>query len=158
MKKLLIIAILVAATQAKAVELSRTTNTSCAVVSEPELRRCSGSRIRQTHLSLCVSFPTGEVNGFFMSRKGYSKSTVTGVVYCDAGRLCATVSEPGYGVQDGTLCQGDPTFDSVAACLGIAQIAVTWLTCGIGGLWPLIDAIMILTGKVPDAQGRPLRD
>lgn len=42
--------------------------------------------------------------------------------------------------------------------MGIAQIAVTWLTCGIGGLWPLIDAIMILAGKVPDAQGRILRD
>ncbi|WP_410876755.1 NINE protein [Nocardia sp. A7] len=42
--------------------------------------------------------------------------------------------------------------------LGIAQIAVTWLTCGIGAIWPLIDGIMMLTGKVPDAQGRPLRD
>jgi len=42
--------------------------------------------------------------------------------------------------------------------LGIAQIAVVWLTCGLGGLWPLIDGIMMLTGKVPDAQGRPLRD
>ncbi|WP_316574069.1 TM2 domain-containing protein [Nocardia canadensis] len=42
--------------------------------------------------------------------------------------------------------------------LGIAQIAVVWLTCGIGAIWPLIDGIMMLTGKVPDAQGRPLRD
>ncbi len=42
--------------------------------------------------------------------------------------------------------------------LAIAQIAVTWLTCGIGAVWPLIDGIMILTGKVPDAQGRPLRE
>ncbi|MFO0547247.1 MAG: TM2 domain-containing protein [Polyangiaceae bacterium] len=42
--------------------------------------------------------------------------------------------------------------------LGIAQIAVTWLTCGIGAIWPLIDGIMMLTGKVPDSQGRPLRD
>ncbi|MFD3746950.1 NINE protein [Nocardia sp. NPDC058633] len=42
--------------------------------------------------------------------------------------------------------------------LGIAQIAVTWLTCGIGAIWPLIDGIMMLTGKVPDTQGRPLRD
>jgi TM2 domain-containing membrane protein YozV len=41
--------------------------------------------------------------------------------------------------------------------LGIAQLATTWLTCGIGGIWPLIDAIVILAGKVPDAQGRPLR-
>ncbi|WP_040795537.1 TM2 domain-containing protein [Nocardia higoensis] len=42
--------------------------------------------------------------------------------------------------------------------IAIAQIAVTWLTCGLGAIWPLIDGIMILTGKVPDAQGRPLRD
>lgn len=42
--------------------------------------------------------------------------------------------------------------------LDIAQIAVTWLTCGLGAIWPLIDGIMMLTGKVPDAQGRPLRD
>lgn len=42
--------------------------------------------------------------------------------------------------------------------LAIAQIAVVWLTCGAGALWPLIDGIMMLTGKVPDAQGRPLRD
>lgn len=42
--------------------------------------------------------------------------------------------------------------------LGIAQIAVVWCTCGLGGIWPLIDGIMMLTGKVPDAQGRPLRE
>lgn len=42
--------------------------------------------------------------------------------------------------------------------IGIAQIAVTFLTCGIGGLWPLIDAIMMFAGQVPDAQGRTLRD
>ena len=29
--------------------------------------------------------------------------------------------------------------------IGVAQIAVTWLTCGLGAIWPLIDAIMILT-------------
>jgi len=42
--------------------------------------------------------------------------------------------------------------------LAIAQIAVTWLTCGAGAIWPLIDGVMMLMGKVPDAQGRPLRD
>lgn len=42
--------------------------------------------------------------------------------------------------------------------LAIAQIAVTWLTCGLGAIWPLVDGIMMLVGKVPDAQGRPLRD
>ncbi|WP_019930009.1 TM2 domain-containing protein [Nocardia sp. BMG111209] len=42
--------------------------------------------------------------------------------------------------------------------IGIAQIAVTWLTCGIGALWPLIDGIMILVGKVRDPQGLPLQE
>ncbi|MDT5351454.1 MAG: hypothetical protein QOH91_4741 [Mycobacterium sp.] len=42
--------------------------------------------------------------------------------------------------------------------IALAQIGVTILTCGIGALWPLIDGIMIIMGKVPDAQGRPLRD
>jgi TM2 domain-containing membrane protein YozV len=42
--------------------------------------------------------------------------------------------------------------------VAVAQIAVTWLTLGIGGIWPFIDGILILMGKVPDAQGRTLRD
>jgi TM2 domain-containing membrane protein YozV len=42
--------------------------------------------------------------------------------------------------------------------IGIAQIAVTVLTCGIGGIWPFVDAIMMLTGNVRDPQGRTLRD
>ncbi|PXX62452.1 TM2 domain-containing membrane protein YozV [Nocardia tenerifensis] len=42
--------------------------------------------------------------------------------------------------------------------IAIAQIAVTWLTCGIGGIWPLVDGILMLIGKVPDSDGRPLRD
>ncbi|HEY1956304.1 MAG TPA: TM2 domain-containing protein [Polyangiaceae bacterium] len=39
--------------------------------------------------------------------------------------------------------------------IGVLQIFFAWMTCG---LWPLIDGIMMLTGKVPDAQGRPLRE
>ncbi|WP_278265954.1 TM2 domain-containing protein [Nocardia sp. AG03] len=42
--------------------------------------------------------------------------------------------------------------------LGIAQIAVTICTCGFGVVWTLVDGILMLTGKVPDVQGRPLRD
>ena len=41
--------------------------------------------------------------------------------------------------------------------IGIAQILVTIFTCGVGVFWPLIDGIMMLTGSVRDAQGRPLR-
>jgi TM2 domain-containing membrane protein YozV len=42
--------------------------------------------------------------------------------------------------------------------IGVAQLLVGWLTCGIGLIWPIIDAILMLTGSVPDSQGRPLRD
>lgn len=43
--------------------------------------------------------------------------------------------------------------------LGIAQLAVGLVTCGIGALiWGIIDAVMILTDKVRDPQGYPLRD
>lgn len=40
---------------------------------------------------------------------------------------------------------------------GIAQIIVTIVTCGMGGLWGLIEGILILTGSInTDANGRPL--
>ena len=42
--------------------------------------------------------------------------------------------------------------------IALAQIAVSFLTCGVGALWPLIDGFMIIAGNVPDAQGRTLRD
>ena len=41
--------------------------------------------------------------------------------------------------------------------LGIAKLAVSIFTCFIGGvIWQLIDTILIVTGNMPDAQGRPL--
>ncbi|MGH3425898.1 MAG: TM2 domain-containing protein [Nocardioidaceae bacterium] len=45
--------------------------------------------------------------------------------------------------------------------IGIAQIAVTLVTCGVGSLWGLIEGILYLVGSNgfrTDAQGRPLRD
>ncbi len=41
--------------------------------------------------------------------------------------------------------------------MAIAQIAVTWLTCGLGAIWPLIDGIILLVQGGTDAQGRVLR-
>jgi TM2 domain-containing membrane protein YozV len=41
---------------------------------------------------------------------------------------------------------------------GIIQIVVTILTCGLGGIWGLIEGIMILTGSInTDANGVPLK-
>ena len=43
--------------------------------------------------------------------------------------------------------------------LGIAQLVVGLITCGIGAvIWGIIDAILILTDRVRDPEGRPLRD
>jgi TM2 domain-containing membrane protein YozV len=45
--------------------------------------------------------------------------------------------------------------------IGIIQIIVTVLTCGLGHIWGLVEGIMILTGAEQfrtDAEGRPLRD
>jgi len=43
--------------------------------------------------------------------------------------------------------------------LGIAQLAVGLLTCGVGAIvWGIIDAVLLLTDKVRDPAGRPLRD
>jgi TM2 domain-containing membrane protein YozV len=43
--------------------------------------------------------------------------------------------------------------------LGVAQLVVGLLTCGIGAvIWGIVDAVLILTDKVRDPQGRPLRD
>ena len=43
--------------------------------------------------------------------------------------------------------------------IGVAQLLVSCLTCGIGAIWPFIDAILILSGQVPtDADGNTLKD
>lgn len=43
--------------------------------------------------------------------------------------------------------------------LGVIQLIVGVLTCAIGAvIWGVIDAVLILTDKVRDPYGRPLRD
>lgn len=42
--------------------------------------------------------------------------------------------------------------------LGIAQIIVFIVTCGISSIWAWIEAIMIFTGSLKMADGRPLQD
>jgi TM2 domain-containing membrane protein YozV len=43
--------------------------------------------------------------------------------------------------------------------IGIIQIIVTLLTCGLGSIWGFIDGILILTGTInQDAQGQPLKE
>ena len=45
--------------------------------------------------------------------------------------------------------------------LGVAQLVVGWVTCGLGLWWSIIEGILMLvdkdTGNYTDADGRPLR-
>nr|WP_197008367.1 TM2 domain-containing protein [Longispora fulva] len=77
---------------------------------------------------------------------------MTGEILSDKSKLVAGLLQiflGGFGV--GRFYTGHTN-------IAIAQIAVTWLTCGFGSLWPLIDGILILVNGGTDIQGRKLRD
>ncbi len=82
----------------------------------------------------------------------YGIDPVTGMPFSDKSKMVAGLLQIFVG------SFGVGRFYTGHIGLGIAQIAATWLTCGVGAIWPLVDGIMMLMGKVPDAQGRPLRD
>ena len=82
----------------------------------------------------------------------YGVHPVTGIPYSEkskivAGLLNILLAFPG-GI--GRLYIGDTN-------TGIAQLLVSVLTCGIGGLWSLIDGIIILTSDSKDPRGYMLR-
>lgn len=82
----------------------------------------------------------------------YGVHPVTGVPYSDKSKLVAGLLQiflGGLGI--GRFYIGDTK-------IGIWQIVVTVLTCGIGSIWGLIDGIIMLaTDNVTDSAGRPLR-
>lgn len=81
----------------------------------------------------------------------YGVHPVTGVPYSDKSKLAAGLLQILLPFGIGRFYIGDTT-------TGVLQLVVTLLTCGLGGLWPFIDGIVILaTDNVSDAQGRPLR-
>lgn len=90
--------------------------------------------------------------GMMQPHAPFGIDPMTGMPFSDKSKLAAGLLQLFLG------SFGAGRFYTGHTGLAIAQIAVTWLTCGFGGLWPLIDGVMMLAGKVPDAQGRPLRD
>ncbi len=79
----------------------------------------------------------------------YGIEPMTGLPYSDKQKMVAGLLQ----IFLGTFGVG--RFYTGHTGLAILQLCFGWLTCGI---WPLIDGIMMLTGKVTDAQGRPLRE
>ena len=80
----------------------------------------------------------------------YGIEPVSGLPYSDKERLVAFLLQLFLGAF------GAGRFYTGHTGIAIAQIAATWLTC-VGWIWPVVDAILMLTGRVTDAQGRPLR-
>jgi TM2 domain-containing membrane protein YozV len=79
----------------------------------------------------------------------YGIEPTTGLPYSDKSRVVAGLLQ----IFLGTFGAG--RFYTGHMGLAVLQLLFSWLTCGI---WPLIDGIMMLTGRVTDAQGRPLRE
>jgi TM2 domain-containing membrane protein YozV len=84
----------------------------------------------------------------------YGRHPVSGLPYSDKSKTIAgllqLLSLVGIG-GIGRFYIGD-------VGMGVAQLLVGLLTCGIGLIWSIVDAVLILTDKVNDPQGRPLRD
>ncbi|WP_394822621.1 TM2 domain-containing protein [Pendulispora albinea] len=80
----------------------------------------------------------------------YGIDPVTGIPFSDKSKVVAALLQFFLG------WLGAGRFYTGHTGIAIAQILAS-LTC-IGWIWPIVDGIMMLTGKVTDAQGRPLRD
>lgn len=82
----------------------------------------------------------------------YGIDPATGLPYSDKTKLVAGL----LGILLGGFGAG--RFYTGHTGLAIGQIAATWLTCGLGVIWPVIDGILLLVNGGTDAQGRVLRD
>ena len=75
---------------------------------------------------------------------------VTGVPYSDKSKLVAGLLQILLPLGIGRFYIGDTK-------IGVWQLVVTIVTCGLGSLWSFIDGIIILATDSTDADGRPLR-
>jgi|SRR6478609_416266 len=81
----------------------------------------------------------------------YGVDPKTGLPYSDKSKIVAGLLQiflGGFGI--GRFYIGDTK-------IGVWQIVVTVLTCGIGSLWGLIDGIIMLATDSKDVNGLPLR-
>jgi len=79
----------------------------------------------------------------------YGVHPVTGIPYSDKSKVAA-------GLLQILLPFGVGRFYTGHIAIGIAQLLTSFIC--IGGIWCLVDGILMLTGSVPDVEGRPLRE
>ena len=96
--------------------------------------------------------PPPQPSGYAASAQApYGVDPKTGLPYSDKQKLVAGLLQiflGGFGV--GRFYIGDTK-------MGVWQLVVTILTCGIGSLWGFIDGIIMLATDSKDANGLPLR-
>jgi TM2 domain-containing membrane protein YozV len=80
----------------------------------------------------------------------YGVHPATGLPYSDKSKLVAGLLQVLLPLGIGRMYMG---FTGV----GVAQLIVTIVTCGIGAIWPFVDGIIILVSDSKDAEGRILR-
>ena len=94
-------------------------------------------------------------SGYMDPAAPYGRHPVTGEPFSDKSKVVAGLLQliGLFGlVGIGRIYMGDTK-------LGVIQLVVGLITCGLGAvIWGIIDAVLILTDKVRDPQGRPLRD
>ncbi len=95
-------------------------------------------------------YPGYGYGGGYGQMAPYGVHPVTGVPYSEKSKLVAGLLQLLVPFGIGRFYLGDTG-------IGVAQLLVTVLTCGIGGLWSFIDGIVILATDSRDAEGRPLR-
>lgn len=81
----------------------------------------------------------------------YGVDPVTGQPYSEKSKVIAGV----LGILLGGFGAG--RFYRGFIGLGFAQLGVTIITCGLGGLWGVIEGILVLVNGDVDSDGRPLR-
>lgn len=75
---------------------------------------------------------------------------LTGLPFSDKNKLIAGLLQLLIPIGIGRMYMGH-------VGLGIAQLIVTLVTCGVGAIWSFIDGILILVGQPKDEKGLPLR-
>ena len=90
-------------------------------------------------------YPYGAVPG-----APYGVHPGTGVPYSDKSKLVAGLLQVLLPLGIGRMYVGQTT-------IGVAQLVVTVVTCGVGAIWPFVDGILILVTDSRDAEGRILR-
>lgn len=79
----------------------------------------------------------------------YGIDPVTGLPFSDKSKVIAGILQIFLG------SFGVGRFYTGHIGLGVLQLLLGWMTCYV---WPLVDGILMLMGKVRDVHGRPLRD